>query len=73
MNVLDIVKKYIEENKLDGLFYPDEDCACTIDDLAPGSCLVTCMVEGCRPGRKVPCDCGVHNWHIEEVKPCSKS
>jgi len=34
MNALEIVKKYLEENGYDGLYYPGE-CACENDDLAP--------------------------------------
>ena len=50
MDVLDIVKKYLDENGYDGL-YSDYECACLKDDLAPcGE-----MNMDCRAGYKQKC------------------
>jgi hypothetical protein len=60
MTVRDIIKKYLEDNGYDGLFYPG-DCACLKDDLQPcdGS-----MMD-CEPGYKRPCTCGEgHDYDI---------
>lgn len=46
-------------NGYDGLYYPGE-CACLANDLYPcGE-----RQPECRPGMKVPCDCGDHDWHV---------
>ena len=60
MDVRGIVKKYLDDNKFDGLWSP-EDCACEKDNLFPcdgpnGDCL---------PGHKTECHCGDgHDYHI---------
>lgn len=64
MNVIEIVKQYLIKNKLDGLLNTDGDCACMIEDLSPGDCLN----ERCQVGRMVKCNCGDHDWHIEQLK-----
>ena len=38
MNVEEIVKNYLIENKFDGLVDPCESCGCGIDDLMPCDC-----------------------------------
>ncbi len=35
MEVLDIVKKYLESNNLDGLYSSEGECACKLSDLQP--------------------------------------
>jgi len=56
VDVLEIVKRYLLDNGYDGLYYPGE-CSCDVDDLAPcGGDLNS--VADCRPGHRVPCQCG---------------
>ena len=65
MQVIDIVKKYLNENGFDGLFNEDNECACKADDLAPcGE-----MSDACEAGKLAACNCGDHDWHIERVVP----
>lgn len=68
MNVKGIVKEYLKNNKYDGLYNPDSDCACGIDDLYPcgGE-----WIDKCEPGYQVPCDCGDHDYHIQGNKEAS--
>lgn len=51
MNTIEIIKKYLEENKYDGLFC--DYCGCSIDDLIPcdGD-----YITNCEPGHKIKCD-----------------
>lgn len=35
MNVIDIVRIYLEQHGYDGLFCPAWDCACLVGDLVP--------------------------------------
>jgi len=63
LDVLNIVRKYIEENDFDGL-HNDAECACESPDLAPCGAIG----ENCTVGYKVPCDCGDHDWHISPNK-----
>lgn len=61
MNVLGIVRKYLEDNNYAGL-YSDGECGCQLDDLAPcGE-----MMGDCSPGDKVEgCTCGAGcDFHI---------
>lgn len=54
MDVLGIVRKYLEDNNYAGLYSAGE-CACTLDDLVP------CdeILRDCCPGDKVAgCTCG---------------
>lgn len=70
MTVREIIEKYLEDNKLDGLFSDGGECACEKGDLFPcGE-----PFEDCEPGIKKNCteDC-VHEgleagWHIERVE-----
>jgi len=62
--VVEIVRKYLVDNGYDGLF-SEGVCACTHEDLAPCG-----QIEGnCTAGFKTPCNCGEHDYHIEETKP----
>ena len=50
MNVKEIVKRWLIENKYDGLY--NDGCGCEIDDLSPcgemcDSCQAGVKVEGC--------------------------
>lgn len=51
MEVIEIIKKYIEDNGYDGLYQTEGECACKIDDLYP------CGEGGleCNVGYKTPC------------------
>ncbi|MCP4899712.1 MAG: hypothetical protein GY906_22330 [bacterium] len=71
MSVRDIVKKHLEENGFDGLYWWNGECGCKTDDLAP------CGEIGadCEPGYEVPCPgaqaCdagGGCDWHIAPKK-----
>lgn len=58
-----IIKDYLVAHDFDGLFCEDIDCACVVDDLMPcGN-----PYPDCTPGKRVPCDCGEHDYHIEGV------
>ena len=62
MNVLQIVKQYLEASSFAGLYNEDAECACVIADLAPcGE-----MSQTCQAGILVKCPrgCGDHDWHI---------
>lgn len=68
MEVIDIVKDYLEQNGYDGLFNSDNECACEVDDLAPcGE-----MSDYCRAGFKQACNCGDHDWHIGYEQEATK-
>ena len=45
ITVLDMVRDYLEEHNYDGLCLPDQECGCSIDDLAPCGDIN----EKCRP------------------------
>ena len=51
-DVNDIVKEYLKENEFDGLYNPDGECACEINDLQP--CCEN--FSECRPGYIKTCD-----------------
>lgn len=52
MTVEQIIKDYLEKNKLDGLCSDDRECACLKDNLAPcGNLGLDCV-----PGIKAECD-----------------
>ena len=58
MTIQEIIKRFLLENKYDGLF--NDDCACENAHLFPCS-----QVDvSCEAGFKVPCDCGDHGFHI---------
>ena len=61
--VKEIVKKYLEDNKFDGLF-SDGECACIIDDLAP--CDGICFE--CEAGYKHEGD-SEYDFYIKPDKP----
>jgi hypothetical protein len=49
MNVKEIIKKYLEENEYDGLYYNDgESCGCYIDELMPCDSVSPNCVPGYR-------------------------
>lgn len=67
MTVEQIIKDYLEKNKLDGLFNSIDECACLKDDLAP----CDNIQKYCKPGIKVGCKeyCEHEGrWHIEAKK-----
>ncbi len=62
MNVHEIITKYLQDNRYDGLCNDELDCGCIIDDLTP------CGGEmDCEPGYKVLQDDG--DWLIKKEKP----
>ena len=67
VTVKEILKKYLNDNGFDGLYYPGE-CACKKDDLAPCDNLNM----GCKPGYLQECKAGNENcefdWCIAEKK-----
>ena len=68
-NVKSIVKEHLSKNGYDGLFSEDGECACVIDDLSPGDCLI----DSCESGYKTNChaDCDEaeeHGFHISRNK-----
>lgn len=66
VNVRSIVREFLKSAGFDGLYEQDGECACLVDDLAP--CEQDAMV--CRPGYRVPCDCGeMHGFHVQALKP----
>ena len=68
MNVVDIVREYLKANQYDGLFNECGECACGLADLNPCG-----ELNGdCQPGYKHRCDCGDHDFHIEEKKPTAQ-
>lgn len=70
MDVHEIIKKYLIDNKYDGLCC--EECGCEISDLFP--CGGEFHVDLCEAGYKIPCDpetCwneGNCKWHISTKK-----
>lgn len=62
INVEIILMRWLQANRFEGLSNADEGCACETSDLAPCDGIQL----ACRPGHKAPCDCGDHDWHIEE-------
>ena len=65
MDVIEIVREYLEEKNFDGLFSEFGECACLTNDLVPcDSCF-----DLCQPGYRTSCDCGEgHDFHISEVR-----
>lgn len=61
IEVKEIVIKYLKDHKFDGLFSSGCECACELEDLFP--CCEYGLIS-CKPGYKMPCDCGDHNFHI---------
>ncbi len=66
----EMVLAYLKEHGFGGLYHPDGDCACLVDDLIPcgGD-----WVGDCIAGYSVPCDgtCedGSCDYHIAATKP----
>lgn len=58
--VADIVCAFLEMHGYDGLWHPDAECACEVDDLCP----CDQMSDRCAAGYKFGCDCGDHDFHI---------
>jgi hypothetical protein len=60
MDVIDIIREYLEKNGYDGLYNSDLECGCEVDDLAP------CDNVGhdCAAGYKYPCVCGDHDYDV---------
>ena len=55
-----IVLMHLRHNGYDGLWNPEGQCACKVDDLAPcGE-----MTAECTAGYERACDCGDHDYHI---------
>ena len=65
--VREIVATFLRDEGYDGLFCPNDDCACQLSDLFP------CGEFGddCEAGYKEPCPdgCGEHEFHILRDKP----
>lgn len=63
-DVTEMVRQFLIASDFDGLYSVGE-CACLKDDLAPcGE-----IKDDCRAGYKAPCDCGDHDWHVQESRP----
>lgn len=68
-SVLEIVEGHLKASGYDGLYSPNNDCACRIGDLFPCG---TEGVEQCRAGYLQKCDpetCNLEgecDWHIGE-------
>ena len=69
-DVLEIVKKYLEDNGFDGLFNVNGECACPVGALCQCD---ECFSE-CEPGYRVEgCTCGQGcDYHIVRDKPIEK-
>lgn len=71
MNVLDMVRIQLTVNGVDGLFNPNQDYGCLLnDDFASCSRLLDYPgpYPDCEEGNEIPCDCGEHDYHVELVK-----
>lgn len=71
MNLQSIMVKWLKDNKLDGLFSDDYDCACLNEDLMP------CDEPGifCEPGHayEMKCNCKHnmdYNWYVSKNGRC---
>ncbi len=65
MTVIKIVEQYLRQNGYDGLYNENGECACKTDGLVP----CEQIGDDCCAGYLAPCDCGDHDWHIQEEKP----
>lgn len=63
MTVIEITLEYLHQNNYDGLYHPDDECGCHIQDLVP------CGENGmyCCPGYRTMQDDG--DWIIGPDKP----
>ncbi len=60
MDVSEIVAKFLQDNKYDGL-YRAGDCACKLGDIAPcGEIGSDCEAGYLKPAN----NCSEHDWHI---------
>ena len=67
---IEIVRSYLKRYGYSGLYNPQANCGCEIDDLVPcGE-----NFESCIPGYKYKCNCTKeeHYWHISPYKDKSK-
>ena len=73
MAIKEIVEQYLKDNGYDGLWNPDVNCGCAVDDLFPCSGDNGGIID-CEPGYRVPCD-GNCDWggecefHIVPKRP----
>jgi hypothetical protein len=71
MNVKEIVEKYLQDNKFDGLTGGTNFCCCSIEDLMPCGGMDKDISE-CVPGYKIKCpipeECGCESNHISSEK-----
>lgn len=49
MDIYDILKDWLKKNGYDGLCYPEEECGCLLEDLAP--CIQPSLLN-CKAGHK---------------------
>jgi hypothetical protein len=63
-NVKEIINVYLRDFGFDGLWNPDGECACVINDLSPCGD----MCEKCEAGYRHKCNCGEHDYHIGREK-----
>jgi hypothetical protein len=63
MTLKEIVTWYVKTRGFDGLGC--EECGCLVDDLFP--CVDGFDMTECKPGYRVPCDCG--NWCSYHISP----
>lgn len=76
MNGIDMIREYLQQNGYDGLVCDDDDCACSIEDLAPcvsnlGRGVFECRaLFDCQPGYKVICDnhCSKNDYCLSNDK-----
>ena len=65
----DMVKQWLRDEGYDGIYNPDGDCGCALEDFMP--CIDE--IHECKPGYKkmgCPPDCGLGcKFHIVEEKP----
>lgn len=64
MNVLDMVREFLEGHDFDGLANPDAGCACLLEDLAPCGEI---NGDDCIAGYRVPCSSGEHDFDIVQA------
>jgi hypothetical protein len=64
MTVIEIVRQYLKQHGFHGLYDPDIECGCQLDDFMPCS---SATKETCMPGHKIKCNepyCGCNGYHI---------
>lgn len=60
MNIKEIVENWLKKHKYDGLYNPNIECGCFLDDLMP--CNEVC--SDCESGYKKPDPTGEYDWLI---------